>query len=104
TTWPPNRNGGRRWPITRSSIRPMWRVFSGWCAARNMQNPLDLLLLALATWRLTSLLVQEAGPFRVFQWMRKHIPHGGLLECIWCCSVWCAALLVLVYGYVQWPV
>lgn len=69
-----------------------------------MHNPLDLLLLILATWRLTSLLVQEAGPFRVFQWMREHIPHGGLLECVWCCSVWCAALLYIVFLYVQWPV
>lgn len=69
-----------------------------------MHNLLDLLLLALATWRLTSLLVQETGPRNVFQWMRKHIPHGGLLECVWCCSVWCAALLVIMYGYVQWPV
>lgn len=69
-----------------------------------MHNPLDLLLLALATWRLTSLLVQENGPAGTLKWAREHLPHGGVLDCIWCCSIWCAALLVVVYGYVQWPV
>ncbi len=69
-----------------------------------MPNLLDALALILATWRLTSLLVQEDGPFQVFARLRDTLPHGGLLTCIWCCSVWTAALLYLLYLYIQWPV
>lgn len=64
----------------------------------------DLLLWALATWRLTSLLgnVNEAGPADLLHRLRKwagvwydehNQPQGrtglarGLL-CHWCCSVW----------------
>lgn len=63
---------------------------------------LNLLKLILATWRLTSLLVQEAGPFDVFGKLRATAPHGGALDCIWCTSVWVAALLYMLRW--QWLV
>lgn len=68
---------------------------------------LDLLIIALAAWRLASLLVQEAGPYRAFErwrdWLggRKFNPHivtlRALFECVWCMSLWTSALLLLAW-------
>jgi len=60
-----------------------------------------LLIYGLATWRISSLLVQEEGPFHIFEKIRywvgiQHegmIPDnllGGILSCVWCCSIWIA--------------
>lgn len=54
---------------------------------------IDLIVTALATWRLTSLLVSEHGPAGVFQllrdWADEHAPMlADILACVWCCSVW----------------
>lgn len=60
---------------------------------------LRLLRLILATWRVTSLLVQEAGPYRVFVRLRQHAKGteiGTALECVWCTSVWVAILIVIL--------
>lgn len=60
------------------------------------------LLLILATWRLTSLLVQEDGPLDIFVKVRKYIgvetnAYNVLVgqnviakafTCIWCMSIW----------------
>lgn len=79
-------------------------------------EPLDLLLAALAVWRLGLLLTRERGPFDVFLCLRtragiEHDEEGrplrwsenrfwpSLLSCLWCCSVWCGVgctLLLLV--------
>lgn len=75
---------------------------------------IDLLILALATWRLSSLIVNERGPWHVFQHIRERfgIGHdesgliavipptfmGELLTCLWCCSCWVgAAVAVMLY-------
>lgn len=90
---------------------------------------IDLIVYVFAAWRLASLLVNEDGPFHVFERFRNlmgvdtittasdngyqiaHVASGPIAEglmCIWCVSVWCAALLVLgsllpVVGvYVTW--
>jgi len=66
---------------------------------------MELLILILATWRLSSLLVSEAGPGDVFARLRHWAgvryddvgqPYGinllarGLV-CVWCVSVWIGA-------------
>lgn len=69
-------------------------------------DPLAFLLFGLATWRISSLLVRERGPFGVFIWIRtragiQHEEDGtpylfpdttiaGILSCVWCVSVWVA--------------
>jgi hypothetical protein len=75
------------------------------------------LLLALATWRISSLLVHEEGPFRIFERLRRRvglmndveIPDGflpGVLSCVWCASLWVGAgwalVWLLVPDVVQW--
>lgn len=78
---------------------------------------MELILLALATWRITSLLKDEEGPFDIFVKLRKYFgvidtdevvfdEYGNttieplriiddtfiakLFECHWCLSVWAA--------------
>lgn len=66
------------------------------------------LLAGLAGYRLALLLVQEDGPGAMFERLRAWagVPRvgpqrprpfiGGLLSCVWCCSVWtCSALFIL---------
>lgn len=71
-----------------------------------------LLIFGLATWRLASLLVNEAGPGFMFLKLRERagithiggekliIPDGflpGLLSCIWCSSLWVGVGWALLY-------
>ena len=74
---------------------------------------IDFIVLALATWRISSMLVDEPGPFRIFIRIREltgitHdmddnvaiIPDGlfpELLSCVWCTSVWVAFGWTLAY-------
>ena len=73
-----------------------------------------LIVGVLATYRMTSLLQREAGPFDMFVWIRERFgvvhdhlgfPHGypdtlwgKLFECYWCLSVWvgivCSVMLL----------
>lgn len=71
----------------------------------------NLLLLALATWRLTNLLTDEQGPFDMFVHMRHKLgvrknaqnenygitELGKLFSCIWCLSPWIGLLFSVVY-------
>jgi len=74
---------------------------------------LDLILGALATFRITSLFVSEEGPFAIFERLRRWAgtyelgpsgqPQralGRFLDCFWCVSVWIGFLfsLLLVRG------
>lgn len=68
-----------------------------------------LIIVTLATWRLSSLLSNEEGPFGVFEKFRELVgvrynqysePYGlnGLADgvlCLWCNSVWFSTALVL---------
>jgi hypothetical protein len=65
----------------------------------------------LATWRITSLLVMEEGPFDMFARLRSFVgvqyddhsnPYGEnalskIFSCVWCMSVW-VALVVTVFS------
>lgn len=67
---------------------------------------LRLITCGLATWRVTSLLVHEKGPFSVFARLREAVSTdddwqepsflGGLLSCFWCTSVWVSVLVALI--------
>ena len=76
-----------------------------------------LIIAILATWRLSSLLVNEDGPFRMFDRLRRRVGVyltdeigtplsflGRLLGCIWCASVWVAALVAAVMFTRLWVV
>jgi len=63
---------------------------------------IELIVMALATWRLASLFANEYGPGGIFRkirsWTREHI--SGLdsgLECEWCNSVWFGTLIWVAY-------
>lgn len=58
----------------------------------------DLLVLALAAWRLAYLLVREDAPWRVFARLRTRFPLGGLLDCVYCASIWTAAGMMLLWN------
>lgn len=76
-------------------------------------NFTDFLILALATWRVSSLLVDERGPWDIFVKIRSlagmthdengevaEVPDGffsQLLSCIWCTSVWTGLGIGVLY-------
>lgn len=79
----------------------------------------DLILLVFASWRLSNLLVNEAGPGNVLVKLRKltgiyyderskrqsRTFIGDLFNCIWCMSVWVGLLMVIlnqVEGVRKW--
>ena len=74
----------------------------------------ELIILGLATWRLTSLIVNEDGPFELLLRLRyvlgvRYDEHSEVygtnviakaLMCVWCASLWVAAfwaVLFLIY-------
>lgn len=76
-------------------------------------NLLLFLALSLATWRISSMLVNESGPANVFRRVRNGLgvipgekpenqPHilAGIFACLWCNSVWVGWLLggLTIYG------
>lgn len=67
-----------------------------------IDRTLRIIILAFASWRLASLLVDEDGPFGVFDRLRRRVGvyrTGEMSQvalaftCIWCMSVWAALLL-----------
>jgi hypothetical protein len=78
---------------------------------------LIFLILALATWRVSSLLTQEPGPFHIFEKMRKQlgIVHDDsgrpimipgkflpeLFSCVWCLSIYVGFWWFLMWSL--WP-
>jgi hypothetical protein len=56
-------------------------------------RPLDLVVLALATWRVTHFIVSEDGPFDFMSRIRTRLANvgvGRLLSCAKCLSLWIA--------------
>ena len=76
---------------------------------------MELFILGMATWRLTSMIVDEDGPLYIFErfryWIGIRRTEDGLkfgtnviaegLSCVWCTSVWVALGLTLLYLF--WP-
>jgi hypothetical protein len=60
-------------------------------------SPLDLLILSLACWRLAYLFTKESGPFDFIAGLRARYPLGGLMNCLYCASVWTAAGVYLLW-------
>ncbi len=73
----------------------------------------ELLLISLATWNVSSLLVQEDGPFLMFARLRNKFgvmisaegityAENGLGEiflCLWCMSRWVAIFFIVLYWF-----
>ena len=63
-----------------------------------MINYLDLIILGLATYRISHMIVWEDGPFKIFMkmqsWCERNDFLTDLLSCVWCLSVWVGAILV----------
>jgi hypothetical protein len=68
---------------------------------------LDALIVGLAAWRVTSLLVTEDGPWDVFVRLRERfgVDQPGemgmvqrVLSCVWCASVWAVPPLWAVHS------
>ena len=72
---------------------------------------MDFLILALATFRISSLIADEDGPFGLFEWIRSKVgvkrdekgeSYGtnkfavGLV-CVWCNSIWIGIALMGLY-------
>lgn len=57
----------------------------------------SLIILAIATWRGAYMLTSETCPFNACVWIRKHLNLGGVLNCIFCASVWVAGLLLVLW-------
>ncbi len=67
-------------------------------------SPLDLLILALATWRLAYLVSRERAPFNIMGYLRDKFPLGGGTACMMCMSVWTAALMLVLWHTPAQPV
>jgi ABC-type transport system involved in cytochrome c biogenesis permease subunit len=62
-------------------------------------NPLNAVLLMLATWYLSYAMTKTHGPFGAFNWLRVHVPAGGLTTCMVCLSLWTGLLFYLALVY-----
>jgi hypothetical protein len=57
-------------------------------------TPLDLVVVSLAAFYAAYAITRTHGPFNLFERARTGLPHGGLLACFYCATVW-AALIAL---------
>lgn len=57
----------------------------------------DFLVISIACYRAAHLLVKEDAPFRLMARLRQRTTLGGMLECIWCASFWCALIMLLLW-------
>jgi hypothetical protein len=70
----------------------------------NLFEPIPLLILALATFRISRLFTVDVifENLREWIWKRKppHTKIGYLFTCNWCFSIWVASLVVICYTIV----
>lgn len=62
-------------------------------------SPLDFLIIFTATWRMAYFVAKESGPFQFMDTIRKWNDLGGLLTCVYCASVWTAALMIFLWQF-----
>jgi hypothetical protein len=76
---------------------------------------MDFLILALATFRMSSLIADEDGPLGLFEWVRGKMgvqrdergENYGTnnfavgLVCQWCNSVWIGVILAILYMWLK---
>ncbi len=74
---------------------------------------MNFLILALATFRISSLIADEDGPFRLFEWLRARIgvkrdekgdgygtnTFAVGVVCVWCNSIWVGIALTGLYMF-----
>jgi hypothetical protein len=79
-----------------------------------LDNPIVVLILIVAAWRASSLLVYETGPFGFFSWLRDRVgvkynefslPYGTwflpkVFACIDCMSVWVGIGFATAYYFI----
>ena len=77
---------------------------------------LSLFVQSLATVRLLKLLVEEQGPWKIFERFRTFIgidAYGGynednqlagLFSCPWCLGLWVAPIIFVAYRYIPWAI
>lgn len=63
-------------------------------------SALDAIVLMLAVWRVSYLLVYEDAPFKIMARLRAYTMLGGLLTCIYCVSIWVAVAVLIAWVYV----
>ena len=63
----------------------------------------SIIILALATWRISYMLTSEDCPFKACVWIREHLNLGGVLNCIYCTSIWASALLIILWYTPLYP-
>lgn len=74
----------------------------------------NLILLSLSTWRMSSMIRDEAGPYSIFERFRawagiteayyngkRELYSNGtllsdILQCFWCLSIWVGAIVALI--------
>ena len=59
-------------------------------------QPLDLLIISLATFYCAYAVSSSTGPWSVFVWLRNRFKLGGLTSCLVCLSPWIAALFYVI--------
>lgn len=73
------------------------------------EDPVALVLTALAGWRLAYLLTNEDGPANVFGWLRRRVAGpmdrdikpgsvDKLFSCVYCMSFWTVALVAYLWA------
>lgn len=77
---------------------------------------LRLVIVSLATWRISSMLTAEQGPFNMFVKLRNKLgfahdefglvigrPTGNVLSCLWCTSIYISIALMLLPVIISLP-
>src|SRR5262245_31569300 len=75
-----------------------------WRRRRPNVQPLDLIIIALATFYLAYSLTLLEGPLRAFVKFRYYFALGGLTECVYCMALWIGLLFYWLYTTALQPV